>query len=167
MSKKAFIICKAFNTEFVIIRALKDLHFTVLVLILHITRVSNQQNLLRKNAKFRENFRSYLAFFYENKFSERKRKRCGISWKKFAKNCEICMNKKCKISRKKNPKILAKLVLFRVFFPRKFSHFFFFERNAKKYEFSAKKQISWKDFPISLESLHLAFNPVQSLEKLV
>ena len=79
MSKKAFIICKAFNTEFVIIRALKDLHFTVLVLILHITRVSNQQNLLRKNAKFRENFRSYLAFFYENKFSERKRKRCGIS----------------------------------------------------------------------------------------
>ena len=48
----------------------------------------------------------------------------------------------------KNPKILALLVLFRVFFHRKFSNFFFFERNTKKYEFSAKKKTNFvKGFP--------------------
>ena len=146
MSKKAFIICKAFNTEFVIIRALKDLHFTVLVLILHITRVSNQQNLLRKNAKFRENFRSYLAFFYENKFSERKRKRCGISWKKFAKNCEICMNKKCKISRKKPENFSIISFISRFFSPKIFA-FFFLRTECEKIWIFGEKTNFVKGFP--------------------
>ena len=117
------------------------------MLILHITRVSNEQNLLRKNAKFRENFRSYLAFFYENKFSERKRKRCGISWKKICIELRNLHEQKMQNFPEKNPENFSIIsFISRFCSPKIFAFFFLWTECEKIWIFDEKTNFA-KGFP--------------------